>query len=134
MNSEPNTRSTDEWRKTLTPEQFAVAREGRTEAPFSGRYVHPGADGIYRCVCCGTALFDAADQFDSGSGWPSFSRVVDAGNVVTETDTSHGMRRTEVRCASCDAHLGHVFPDGPAPTGTRYCVNSVGLELESRAD
>jgi peptide-methionine (R)-S-oxide reductase len=116
----------------LTPEQFAVTRQGATDPPFSGRYVHPGADGLYRCVCCDAVLFDSADQFDSGSGWPSFSGAIDAARVKTETDHSHGMVRTEVRCARCDGHLGHVFNDGPAPGGLRYCVNSTALELETR--
>ncbi|HET7369709.1 MAG TPA: peptide-methionine (R)-S-oxide reductase MsrB [Gammaproteobacteria bacterium] len=130
MDSQKIARSESEWREVLTPEQFASTRQGATDRPFTGRYVHPGPDGIYRCVCCEAELFDAADQFDSGSGWPSFTRAIEAGRVTTLTDRSHGMVRTEIRCAHCDAHLGHLFPDGPAPSGERFCVNSTALELD----
>lgn len=132
MSDDVTTWTDADWRARLTPAQFAVTREGATDPPFSGRYVHPGEDGVYRCVCCDTALFDSTDQFDSGSGWPSFSRMAQEGRVTTETDRGHGMIRTEVRCAACNAHLGHVFEDGPGPDGLRYCVNSTALELAGR--
>jgi peptide-methionine (R)-S-oxide reductase len=124
--------SESEWRKRLTPEQFHVLREAGTERAFSGRYNNNKADGIYRCAGCQLELFDSADKYDSGSGWPSFTQPIEAERVSEHSDVSHGMTRTEVRCARCDGHLGHVFPDGPPPTGLRYCMNSVSLEFRSR--
>ena len=125
-------KSDEEWRKELTEEQFIVCRQKGTEAPFSGDYWDCHEDGVYRCVCCGAALFDSADKFDSGSGWPSYRQPVSEEQVATQADTSHGMVRTEVICRACGAHLGHVFDDGPQPTGLRYCINSVSLKLDPK--
>ncbi len=125
-------KSEQEWRAELTPEQYRVLREAGTERPFTGRYVDEKADGTYRCAACGLELFDAQTKYESHSGWPSFTDPKDRENVELIDDTSHGMVRTEVRCARCHSHLGHVFPDGPGPTGERYCMNSVALDLEPR--
>lgn len=124
----------EEWRRQLTPEQYRVTREQGTERAFTGAYWDSHEPGTYRCVCCGAELFASDAKFESGTGWPSFWAPKDQGSVEEAVDTSHGMRRTEVRCARCGAHLGHLFPDGPRPTGLRYCVNSASLKLEPRRE
>ena len=122
-------KSDAEWREQLTPEQFQVARQAGTERPFSGEHNDRTEKGTYSCVCCGSELFQSAAKFDAGCGWPSFDEPTDLASVKTHSDTSLGMERIEVTCAKCDAHLGHVFPDGPDPTGQRYCMNSVVLSF-----
>ncbi len=118
------------WRETLTPEQYQVARCGGTERAFTGAYWNHKQTGHYNCVCCGAPLFGSGSKFDSGTGWPSFWEGLNPAAITTIEDHSHGMLRTEIRCANCEAHLGHVFQDGPAPTGLRYCVNSASLAFE----
>ncbi len=121
-----------EWRKQLSPQAFNVTREHGTEAPFTGEFYDSKEEGIYRCICCNTPLFSSDAKFDSGTGWPSYFEAIDKEAIREYRDKSYGMERVEVLCNTCDAHLGHVFPDGPKPTGLRYCINSVCLSLEKR--
>ena len=123
-------KSEEEWKQELTPEQYEVCRMKGTESPFTGKYYKTKDPGVYRCAACGNELFESDTKYESGSGWPSFYKPITEENVETENDDTHGMRRTEVTCSKCGAHLGHVFPDGPRPTGLRYCINSVSLKLD----
>ena len=121
-----------EWREKLTPEEFYITREKGTERPFTGKYNNSQEPGIYSCICCGQDLFDSDEKFDSGTGWPSYWNPINGDAVITEEDHSFGMVRTEVMCSNCNAHLGHLFPDGPKPTGLRYCINSVSLKKKDK--
>jgi len=131
---DPKQLADDEWRSLLSPEQYTVLRRAGTEPPWSGEYVHNHEDGSYRCAGCGAVLFDSATKFDSGSGWPRFTEPAVADAVELRTDKSHGMGRTQVVCRACGGHLGHVFDDGPGPTGQRYCINSLSLDFSGAAD
>jgi len=127
-------KSNEEWKKTLTKDEFDVCRMKDTEPPFTGKYTYCKDDGIYRCTCCDNELFSSNAKFDSGTGWPSFFEPVHQDSLRYEKDSSYGVLRTEVLCAKCDSHLGHVFEDGPAPTGNRFCINSISLKLDKQAN
>ena len=130
--TEKISKNDDEWQQQLSPDQFKICRKKGTEPPFSGDYWDTKEAGTYRCVCCGNELFDSNSKFDSGTGWPSFYQAISSEQVATKEDNSLFMRRTEVLCNKCDSHLGHVFPDGPQPTGLRFCINSASLELKKK--
>ena len=130
MSKERVKKTEEEWQQELTPEQISICRQKGTERAFTGKYYQCKDKGIYNCSCCGNPLFSSETKFDSGSGWPSYYQALDDDAVKTEADYEHGMRRVEVMCRACDAHLGHVFEDGPQPTGLRYCINSVSLDLD----
>ena len=130
--TEKISKNDDEWRQQLSPDQFRICRKNGTEPAFSGDYWNTKETGIYQCVCCDNELFDSNSKFDSGTGWPSFYQAINSEQVATKEDSSFFMRRTEVLCNKCDSHLGHVFPDGPQPTGLRFCINSASLELKKK--